>query len=321
MVAVLMICSGGGHLKQLHQLSKRFGIDDADQTWVTFRNGLSESLLADREVIYVPFTAPRDIPNFLRTRRMARSLLRRRRFDLAISTGSSPALAFLPYAARSGARAYYIESAARAAGASLTGRIIASRYRLIRTYTQYPGWADERWSYRGSVFDSFTPGPARPRPAAIRRAVVSIGTQEGYNFDRLFAAVVPLLANCTEVLWQTADQDLSGYGIPGRSTVPHDELRRAIDGSDVVIAHAGVGAALTALEAGKCPILIPRRASHGEHVDDHQVQIAVELDRRNLALHRAPDELTADDLLSAAARTTIHVDDPPPIDLDQRVLS
>ena len=48
----LFVCSGGGHLKQLFTLSTRFGIDPADQHWVTFDNGLSRSLLGDRRVTF-----------------------------------------------------------------------------------------------------------------------------------------------------------------------------------------------------------------------------------------------------------------------------
>ncbi len=58
---VLFVCSGGGHLRQLAGFADRLGIEKEQQVWVTFRNGLSESLLADRRVEYVPFTAPRDL--------------------------------------------------------------------------------------------------------------------------------------------------------------------------------------------------------------------------------------------------------------------
>ena len=52
----------------------------------------------------------------------------------------------------------------------------------------------------------------------------------------------------------------------------------------MVVAHAGVGAALAALEVGKCPVLVPRRHARGEHVDDHQIQIATELGDRALSV-------------------------------------
>jgi UDP-N-acetylglucosamine--N-acetylmuramyl-(pentapeptide) pyrophosphoryl-undecaprenol N-acetylglucosamine transferase len=310
---VLLVCSGGGHLRQLASFVERIGYPRERQVWVTFRNGLSESLLAGREVIYAPFTGPRDGKNFVKLVRLAHRLLREREFSEVISTGSSPAVAFLPGAAARGATVHYIESAARADGPSLTGKIIA-RFPRINTYCQYPVWADKRWEYRGSVFDEFEPGPEAGSAPAPRRAVISVGTQEGYPFTRMLDAVVPLLKNFDEVLYQTGDLDPSDWGINGRNSVPYDELQQAIARSDVVISHAGVGAALTALRAGKHPILIPRLAAHNEHVDDHQLQVARELERRGLATTRTPDSLTYADVL-AASRRSVRTTPPPPFHL------
>ena len=148
-------------------------------------------------------------------------------------------------------------------------------------------------------------------PASPRRAVVSVGTQEGYPFRRFFETVVPLLADYDEVLWQTGDCDVSDLGIDGRASVSHSDLRTAVAAADVVITHAGVGAALTALEQSKHPILIPRSVKHGEHVDDHQQQVGRELERRGLATVRTPDDLVADDLLSASTRSAVTVVPPP----------
>jgi UDP-N-acetylglucosamine--N-acetylmuramyl-(pentapeptide) pyrophosphoryl-undecaprenol N-acetylglucosamine transferase len=46
---------------------------------------------------------------------------------------------------------------------------------------------------------------------------------------------------------------------------------------------------------------VPRRLAHGEHVDDHQIQIAGELGARGLALSVEADELTLEHLRRAAA--------------------
>lgn len=304
----LLVCSGGGHLKQLFALAPRLGIAPEDQVWVTFENALSSSLLHDRRVVYVPFAAPRDVANAARIAWIVRGVLDAESFGLAVSTGSSPAVAVLPQTAHRGIDSHYIESAARADGPSLSGRLVA-RFGRIATYTQYPSWADARWRHRGSIFDGYA--EATPRAVrSIRRAVVSLGTQEGYLFTRLVAALVPLLAG-VEVLWQVAETDVSSFGIDGRASVPHHELAGAVAEADLVVAHAGTGAALTAIEAGRCPILVPRLARYREHVDDHQVQIARELAGRRLAIAADPEELSPELLLEAAARTTRAIDAPP----------
>lgn len=238
---------------------------------------------------------------------VAHAVLRQRTFDLALSTGSGPAVAVLPQTARMGVSSHYIESAARSTGPSLSGRLV-SKISRIHTYTQYPVWANRRWHYRGSIFDGFAPGPIERRPST-NRVVVTVGTQDGYPFERLFTALAPLLAGF-EVLWQTGDTSVGHLGIDGRYSVPHDELKQAIAEADVVIAHAGTGSALTAIEAGKCPILVPRLARHGEHIDDHQLQIADDLQRRGLAIMSHVETLDETLLFEAASRGTIRTPAP-----------
>ena len=86
----------------------------------------------------------------------------------------------------------------------------------MHTYTQYPVVAERsRGATRGSIYDGFVPGPTTRIPTQIRKAVVTVGTQEGYGFDRLYDALVPLLADCDEVLWQTGTQDVSALGHRG----------------------------------------------------------------------------------------------------------
>lgn len=312
-MSLLLVCSGGGHLKQLHELAGRLPFGDRDRTWVTFDTGLSRGLLAGEDVRYAAYAAPRDAVGIARNGALAVRVLAQRRWSAVVSTGSSLAVNFLPLAAALGVPAYFIETAARAAGPSMTGRILGPVPR-VRTYTQYPGWASARWAYAGSIFESFEPGPPREgRP--VRSAVVTLGTTESYGFRRLVTALAPLLTGAA-VTWQTGMTDVGGLDVDARASVPHGELVAAITGADVVIGHAGTGGALTALEAGRCPVLVPRLARHGEHVDDHQVQVAGELHRRGLAIACEPEDLTRRVLADAARRTVRRAADPSPLRLD-----
>jgi UDP-N-acetylglucosamine transferase subunit ALG13 len=56
-----------------------------------------------------------------------------------------------------------------------------------------------------------------------------------------------------------------------------------LSNSEVIICHAGVGSVLGAIAEGVCPAIMPRRASFGEHVDDHQLEFMSELVARHLA--------------------------------------
>jgi UDP-N-acetylglucosamine transferase subunit ALG13 len=62
--------------------------------------------------------------------------------------------------------------------------------------------------------------------------------------------------------------------------MPFDAILELLDQADGVVTHAGVGSVLGALEAGHTPIIVPRLARLGEHVDDHQSDFARALEAR-----------------------------------------
>lgn len=304
--AVLYVASTGGHLEQLARLATRFDPPAAHEEWVTFDSPQSRGLLDGRTVHLVPEVAPKDLRGALRTLPLARRLLRRRAFDRVVSTGAAIAVPFALAARSRRVPFHYVESSARSAGPSLSGRLVA-RVPGTRLYTQYPAWADARWIFRGAVFDAYV-AAADPVPVpsgGLRSVVVTLGTQRGFGFRRAVERLVEVLPQVTapgaRVLWQTGWTDVSGLGIEGVELVPPAVMRDAVADADLVVAHAGVGSALLAVEAGRCPVLLPRRAAHGEHTDDHQTQIAGELDRRGLAVLAEADAVTGADLLRAAA--------------------
>lgn len=297
---ILYVASTGGHLLELHRLNARMRRPGDEELWVTFRDAQSEELLDGRTTLYVPRIEPRDMLNVLRVLRIARCVLNRQHFDAVVSTGSGVALPFLPLAARMGAQTHYVESAARAHSPSLTGRLLAA-VPGIYLHAQYADWKDPRWHFVGSVFDGFV--AQRSAQPSIRRAVVTLGTMRNYTFDRAVTRLRKILPAAAEVLWQvggTRVPDLPG----GLDYLAPRELERAMREADVVIAHAGVGTALTALSAGKCPVLLPRRKMHGEHVDDHQLDIAAALADRGLAVVADAGEVSLEHLMQAAGRST-----------------
>ena len=296
----LLVASTGGHLAELHHLAARFG--DHDRTWVTFDTPQSRSLLREEHVLFAPPATSRDLIGTAKDALFARTLFRSARFDHVVSTGAAVAFAFLPQAHRLGFTSHYIESATRLVAPSLTGKLVSAA-RGVHLYTQHEQWSNHRWRFAGSVFDDFE---ALPKPErAIRSLVVSLGTHRKYGFTRALRRLAEIIPSDVNVLWQAGSTDARDLRLPVRDVVPIDELRDAIEQADAVVTHAGVGSALTALQAGKLPIYLPRRRQHHEHVDDHQLQLAKELDRRGLALWREADEVTWEDIRSATRKHVV----------------
>jgi UDP-N-acetylglucosamine--N-acetylmuramyl-(pentapeptide) pyrophosphoryl-undecaprenol N-acetylglucosamine transferase len=322
-MTTLFLATTGGHLEQLASLAARIA-PAGDELWVTHANEQSRSLLRGRDVEFVPYVRVRNVPDVLHCLPTAHRLWRRRGITRAVSTGSGIALGYLPYLAARGVECHYVESAARVAAPSVTGRLLQRVPRLHR-YTQYPGWAGPRWSYSGSVFDSFRAGPLPVPPGDVIRVVVTVGTAAEYPFARLISHLVPLLGpdgslatatgRAVEVLWQTGCTPVEGLPITAVPFLGARELGAALAAAHLVISHAGTGSALAALGAGRFPVLVTRRAALGEAGDDHQGELADELARRGLAVRREPESLTAEDLLACMGTSVSRSSRPPTFEL------
>jgi UDP-N-acetylglucosamine--N-acetylmuramyl-(pentapeptide) pyrophosphoryl-undecaprenol N-acetylglucosamine transferase len=314
-VTTLLAASNGGHLKQLHRLRPRLRGVPEPFHWITFDTPQARSLLEGETVHYVPFIGGRDPGNVARNFPYARRILRETGAEALVSTGSAIALPYFTVGRMRRRRCHWIESAARMEGPSMTGRLV-SRLPGVKLYSQYESWAGGRWVYRGAVFDSFAGGEAAAGdPPQIRKVVVTLGTYKGTPYTRIVKRLLEILPPEVEVLWQTGATDVSEFGIESVYALPEKELSEAMAEADVVVTHAGVGTALAALEVGKCPVMAPRLAAHGEAVDDHQVQIAAQLSDRGLAVTVDAEQITLDHLLEAAGRRVGAPADPPPFEL------
>jgi UDP-N-acetylglucosamine--N-acetylmuramyl-(pentapeptide) pyrophosphoryl-undecaprenol N-acetylglucosamine transferase len=289
---VLLVASTGGHLEEL--ISLRPALVSAHQrvAWVSFDSPQSRSLLVgEPDVTYVRRIGSRDYGALARCVPTAVKLLLHLRPRAVYSTGAGIALAFLPFAWLVAARATYIESAARTSGPSATGRVLFL-FPWIRLRTQYRNWATRRWRCGRSVFDGYHVVPCAGPTRRIGRVVVTLGTQEGFPFVSLVRSVQRIVPGEVEIKWQVGpDLPVNARPTGARDVISSAELSTWLGSADAVIAHAGVGSALHILRQGRVPVLVPRSARRGEHVDDHQALIAAELERRGLAIVATPDTL------------------------------
>jgi exopolysaccharide biosynthesis glucuronosyltransferase PssE len=113
--------------------------------------------------------------------------------------------------------------------------------------------------------------------------VIFVATGNYMGFPRLVNAVEQLKTRGTmgdEVFMQIGST--AGFASSACETVrflPREEFERRMREASVIISHAGAGTLIDALKAGKVPVVMPRRKKYGEHVDDHQVEVAEALAR------------------------------------------
>ncbi|WP_407119869.1 glycosyltransferase [Bradyrhizobium sp. STM 3561] len=103
---------------------------------------------------------------------------------------------------------------------------------------------------------------------------VTVGTQG--QFDRLIRTIDEWarVRGRTDVFAQTGPSDYHARHIRVERFIDPSEFRRCVESASLVVAHAGMGSIITALELGKQIIVMPRRAELGEHRNDHQVASA-----------------------------------------------
>jgi UDP-N-acetylglucosamine transferase subunit ALG13 len=103
---------------------------------------------------------------------------------------------------------------------------------------------------------------------------VTVGTQLG--FDRMIRAVDSWAASNPEesVFAQIGPGAYRPQHMEYAPFVDPEECRERMLEADAVVAHAGMGTIIGALELGKPLLVMPRRAALGEHRNDHQIATA-----------------------------------------------
>ena len=103
---------------------------------------------------------------------------------------------------------------------------------------------------------------------------VTVGTQ--LPFDRLVAAVDTWAGAGAgrEVFAQIGPTALRPRSIASRPFIDPAECRARMEAADLIVAHAGMGTILGALELGRPIVVMPRIAALGEHRNEHQLATA-----------------------------------------------
>lgn len=99
----------------------------------------------------------------------------------------------------------------------------------------------------------------------------TVGTQ--LPFNRLIRALDEWAARNPheEVFAQIGKTDYVPQHIAWEREITAEAFRSRLIDCDAVIGHAGMGTIISAVEYGKRVIVMPRRASYGEHRNDHQL--------------------------------------------------
>ena len=121
------------------------------------------------------------------------------------------------------------------------------------------------------------------------RAFVTVGTE--LPFNRLVGAIDAWAGRRggERIVAQIGHGAIQPRHMEWHERIDGPRFGELFDTADVVVAHAGMGTIVRALERRRPLIVVPRRADLGEHRNDHQLATVARL--RELGLvHAADDE-------------------------------
>ena len=105
---------------------------------------------------------------------------------------------------------------------------------------------------------------------------VSVGTQK-FPLDRLLKEVDLLIENKVideDVFAQIGNSNYNPKNYRYERFLSPCDFEDVVKKSDLIVTHSGVATIITSLKNAKPVVVFPRLCKYGEHVDDHQVQIA-----------------------------------------------
>lgn len=105
---------------------------------------------------------------------------------------------------------------------------------------------------------------------------VAVGTQK-FSFNRLLKNIDDLIESgdiTEEVFAQIGNSEYIPKNYKYAAFISKEEFDNTVANSSLLITHSGVGTIMSGLSNHKPIIVCPRLEKYGEHVDDHQKEIA-----------------------------------------------
>lgn len=128
---------------------------------------------------------------------------------------------------------------------------------------------------------------------------VTVGTHE-QQFDRLVKAVDELKAReiiKEEVVIQTGFSTFEPQHCTWSKLFPYQEMIKNVENARIVITHGGPSSFIMPLQVGKIPIVVPRKQTFDEHVNDHQVEFCNAVAKRMGTILVVDDIETLEDII------------------------
>lgn len=111
---------------------------------------------------------------------------------------------------------------------------------------------------------------------------VTVGTHE-QPFNRLIKKIDELKRDGIiqeDVLMQIGFSTYIPRYCEYKKLIPYQEMIKNVENARIVITHGGPSSFIMPLQVGKIPVVVPRQEKYAEHVNNHQLVFANEVNER-----------------------------------------
>lgn len=106
---------------------------------------------------------------------------------------------------------------------------------------------------------------------------VTLGTQK-FQFDRILKELDKLIEENKikkdDLVVQSVMQEYKPKNYYVHMLMKEDEFIENIKKAEIIITHSGTGSIISCIKNNKRFIIVPRLKEYGEHIDDHQIELA-----------------------------------------------
>ncbi|WP_448215736.1 glycosyltransferase [Endozoicomonas sp. 2B-B] len=278
---ILVVASAGGHLTQAMCSTTKCENIVLVSNKVNIKNTRIRKIYRIWDTQYNPFI------HFVNIFFAAFVIFRERPYAV-FSTGGPIVLPFALICKFIKLKFIYLDTLSRVVELSNTGKLIKKYHLYSRFFTQWENTASvNNVEYMGKCFDILGLNRLTNKQvkgsSSLPLILVTLGTND-YPFDRLIKLVQDssyykdsrvrwlIQYGCTKVITEPEN----GLVV---STLTREELEQYVKEASLIISHCGIGSIHMFLTYQKHVIFVPRVRKFSEFSDDHQLQIAKEINK------------------------------------------
>ncbi|MDJ0536551.1 MAG: glycosyltransferase [Xenococcaceae cyanobacterium MO_207.B15] len=126
--------------------------------------------------------------------------------------------------------------------------------------------------------------------------LVTVGTEK-FPFNRLMEWIDKLITQNLiqpeqeEIVIQYGSCTIVPKGVKNYSVLKQTDFLSLVEKARLIIAHCGEGTIDLLASVNKPFILVPRQVGNKEHVDDHQIELALQLEKQGIPIAYSQNDL------------------------------